>query len=279
MFVGFISTSMAFCSDDQGGETNKSDANGKQGLWIYLGKDRPTAGYPEEGKIEEGPYKDNRKEGVWVKYHRDGVTRKLKGTYINNRPNGPFVKYHANGEIKEKGTWTRGKFQDSLQRFHENGVLEYSATFNDSGAEDGVVKYFYPNGQVEFEYNSSNGVTVGKATRFYENGDIKEALNFSADGAVESSEVKEQVNPPVVVSDPGQSVEKAPKIDVIRTKGAEFKRNGYNKIFNADDEIWQDGNFRNGGLWDGKVYEYDSDGILLKVKVFKEGVYHSDGQL
>jgi ribosomal protein S1 len=40
-----------------------------------------------------------------------------------------------------------------------------------------------------------------------------------------------------------------------------------------------DGIFKNGNLWEGKVYEYDKDGILLKVKVFKEGVYHSDGQL
>ncbi len=29
----------------------------------------------------------------------------------------------------------------------------------------------------------------------------------------------------------------------------------------------------------GKVYVYDRDGILLKVKVYKNGVYHSDGQL
>ena len=91
--------------------------------------------------------------------------------------------------------------------------------------------------------------------------------------------MKELINPPVKVNDPGQSAEKAPKINVIRTQGVEFKKNGYNKVFNEDAEIWQDGDFRNGSLWDGKVYEYDSDGILLKVKVFKNGVYHSDGQL
>jgi antitoxin component YwqK of YwqJK toxin-antitoxin module len=50
-------------------------------------------------------------------------------------------------------------------------------------------------------------------------------------------------------------------------------------VFNSNDEIWQDGNFKNGLLWDGKVYEYDRDGILLKVKVYKNGLYHSDGQL
>jgi antitoxin component YwqK of YwqJK toxin-antitoxin module len=50
-------------------------------------------------------------------------------------------------------------------------------------------------------------------------------------------------------------------------------------LYNKDGEIWQDGTFKNGVLFDGKVYVYDSDGILLKVKVYKNGVYHSDGQL
>lgn len=61
--------------------------------------------------------------------------------------------------------------------------------------------------------------------------------------------------------------------------GSGFKENGYNKIFNDNDDIWQDGEFRNGKLWDGKLYEYDSDGILMRVRVYKEGGYHSDGLL
>ena len=68
---------------------NLVDAKGeKQGYWVYYGKDRPDLGYPMEGKIEEGAYKDNRKEGEWIKYHHDGVTPRLKGFYINNRPQG-----------------------------------------------------------------------------------------------------------------------------------------------------------------------------------------------
>ena len=278
--VGIFSTSLVFGGDDQGGDINKRDSEGrKQGKWIHFGKDRPAAGYPEEGKIEEGSYENDRKEGTWIKYQRDGVTRKLKGTYKNNRPNGPFIKYYANGVVKEKGTWGRGKYEDSLQRYYENGELEFSTVYDETGKEDGLVQYFYPNGQLEFEYTATNGIATGKATRYYENGDIKELINYNEDGSVGESEVKELINPPVKVNDPGQSAEKAPKINVIRTQGVEFKKNGYNKVFNEDAEIWQDGDFRNGSLWDGKVYEYDSDGILLKVKVFKNGVYHSDGQL
>lgn len=258
---------------------NQSNKNGRQGHWVFYGKDKPSAGYPEEGKVEEGPYKDNRKEGVWIKYHRDGITPRLQGTYINNRPQGAYVKFHANGEVKEQGTFVRNSYKDSLKRFHENGVLEFEAKYNESGREDGTVKFYYPNGQVEFEYIADNGRPSGKAVRYYENGDIKELIEYGPDGKVVSSEQKERVKPAQKVVDPGASKEKAPQIQRPRTKGAKFALNGYNKVYNSDDEIWQDGNFRNGQLWDGKVFEYDEDGILLRVKVFKNGVYHSDGQL
>jgi antitoxin component YwqK of YwqJK toxin-antitoxin module len=49
-------------------------------------------------------------------------------------------------------------------------------------------------------------------------------------------------------------------------------------VYNENDEIWLDGNFRNGNLWDGKVFSYGEDGLLRKVKIFKEGKFHSYSQ-
>ncbi len=279
--IVFISGSVsAFTLDigDQGGINQKVDGK-KQGKWVYFGKDRPEEGYPAEGKVEEGSYIDDRKEGEWVKYHNDGSTPKLKGTYENNRPSGPYVKFWPDGKVREEGEFTKNKYKGNLKRFHKNGVLEYESNYNGEGKEQGTVKYYYANGQEEFVYESQNGVATGKAVRYYENGDVKEIIYFSADGNVEKSDQKEMISSPVnhVVLD--KNTEAAPKIGVPRTKGASFKANGYNKVYNEDDEISQDGDFRNSRLWDGKVYVYDSDGILLKVKVFKKGVYHSDGQL
>jgi len=259
---------------------NLVDAKGeKQGYWVYYGKDRPDLGYPMNGKIEEGAYKDNRKEGEWIKYHHDGVTPRLKGFYINNRPQGEYIKYHPNGKVKEKGSFERNKYIDSLSRYTSSGQLVYQAVYNEEGKEDGAVKYYYPNGQLEFEYTSNNGNPEGEAVRYYENGDVKEILEFGPGGSVLKREEKEMVNPIVKVEDPNASNETAPKAEKPRTKGVPFLPEGYNKVYNDNDEIWLDGIFKNGNLWEGKVYEYDKDGILLKVKVFKEGVYHSDGQL
>jgi len=265
---------------DQDGKTNKTDPEGKkQGKWVYYGKDRPNEGYPTEGKIEEGPYKDDRKEGTWVKYYNDGVTPKLKGEYKNNRPEGAYVKINPKGIIIEKGVFVKGKYIDSLVRYDQAGNLEYLGYYNENGVESGKIKFFYPNGQLAFEYNSDNGKTKGKAVRYFENGDIKEILYYNASGELEKSEQKEMVNPAIVIKETGPPKEKAPSIGTPKTKGAKFQPNGYNKIYNSNEEIWQDGEFKNAQLWSGKLYEYDRDGILLKVKVFKDGVYHSDGQL
>jgi len=277
--IVFPGNSYALVENDQDGKTNAKDNSGrKQGKWVYYGKDRPSEGYPEEGKIEEGPYKDDRKEGTWIKYYNDGVTPKLKGEYKNNRPEGPYVKINPKGIIIERGVFVKGKYIDSLVRYDQNGNLEYEGFYNENGNEEGKIKFYYANGQVEFEYSSDNGKSRGKAVRYYENGDVKEIIYYNAEGSVERSEQKEMVSAPVKINTE-VSKEKAPKIAQPRTKGAKFQPNGYNKVYNDNDEIWQDGEFRNSQLWNGKVYEYDRDGILLKVRVFKEGVYHSDGQL
>lgn len=265
--------------NDQDG-INKSDSKGKQGKWIYYGKDRPDSGIPADGKVEEGNYKDDRKEGVWIKYHDDGITPKLKGEYENNRPKGNYTKYWNNGKVRETGYFDKNQHHGKLQRFHENGQLEYEAVYNDAGKEQGPVKFYYANGQVEFEYNANNGTPVGRATRYHENGDPKEIIEYGADGSVVNSTQKEMQNPRVVVPDPSGPKEKAPAIPGSpKTNGVKWQPNGYNKVYNDDNEIWQDGIFKDGKLWDGKVYVYDRDGILLKVKVYKAGVYHSDGQL
>lgn len=267
--------SNTFTQDD----INKKDDKGKkQGKWIYFGKDRPQEGYPSNGKIEEGHYKDDRKVGTWIRYYNDGITPKLKGEYENNRPSGTYIKYYPNGKVQEIGSFELGQYKDSLKRFHENGTIEYAAKY-DANGESGKVKYFYPNGQVEFEYEAANGVAKGKAVRYYENGDVKEILYYSETGDVQKSEKKEMVNPPVANVIKKPTGESAPKIVSPRTKGVKFQPNGYNKCYNTNDDIWQDGEFKNGMLWDGKLYVYDRDGILLKVKIFKNGVYHSDGQL
>lgn len=264
-----------FSKDD---EINQKDEKGrKQGKWIFFGKDDPKKGYPMEGKIAEGTYRDDRRHGHWIMYYKDGETPKTEGEFVNNRPNGPFVRYHPNGQIKEMGTFNKNRYTDSLKRFNENGVVVYESNYNEAGKESGTVKYFYDNGYPEFVYQSSNGIPTGKATRYWPNGDIKEEIIYASDGTVqETSGEIQRVNAPIKVEKPGgDNTKKAP--NPIGISG--FKPNDYNKIYNDDKELWMEGYFKDGRLWDGRLYIYDEDGLILKLEVYKEGKYHSDGQL
>jgi antitoxin component YwqK of YwqJK toxin-antitoxin module len=277
-FLALSTISLAGIPGTEQDENRRGPDGKKQGRWVYYGKDRPESGIPANGKVEEGNYKDDRKEGIWIKYHDDGVTPKLKGTYVNNRPMGAYTKFHPNGKVREIGYFDKNQNKDSLKRFYENGQLEYEANYA-SGQEAGKVTYYYANGQKEYEYFANNGKPTGKAIRWYENGNVKEETTFSAAGEVVSQVEKEMVDRPVVVKEPGASNKKPPGIGTPNTQGVKWQPNGYNKVYNSDKEIWQDGVFKEGKLWDGKVYVYDRDGILLKVEVYKGGVYHSDGQL
>lgn len=263
------------------GHPNVTDEQGmRQGMWTIWGHDNPAKGYPPEGKIEEGKYIDDRKNGEWIKYHIDGKTPRLKGMYIDNRPNGSYVKYWENGQVMEEGKFTSGKQVEVYKRYYDNGVVSQEKYFNEEGREEGTVRYYHPNGNIEFEYTKKDGVTTGEATRYYPNGDIKEVVVYNNDGTIASRVEKERVNPaynsaPAATSPPAN----APDGTKGTTNGKRFKKNGYNKVYNKDQELWMDGEFKDNKLWDGKLYKYDSDGILLKIEVWKEGKYHSDGQL
>ncbi len=257
---------------------NQRDENGKKdGKWVIKGKDRPKSGYASDAIIEEGTYSHGRKTGVWIKYNKDGVTIKLKGTYVNNRPKGNYTRYFTNGKVKEKGSFGDNNYNGTLTRYHSNGNVAYQATFDESGKETGTVKHYYENGKLEAEYGLKNGKVEGIYTQYNEEGTVRFSYKFSKGKVAETI----KTNPPKkkeTYTDPDTN-EPPPVVSNPITKGVTFFSEGYNKVYNENDELWLDGNFKSGQLYDGKVYIYNEDGILKKIKIFKEGKFHSLGQL
>ncbi|MBD3638894.1 MAG: hypothetical protein HUJ25_16190 [Crocinitomicaceae bacterium] len=250
----------------------------KQGYWIVYGRDNPSKGYPADGKIEEGYYEDDRKTGMWIKYHPDGVTPRLKGNYVNGRPNGPYIKIDDQGVVREEGTYSQRKMVGDFKVYNEKGILTQEKTFNEGGKEEGTVKYYYDDGSLQMEMTKKDGVPTGPATTYYQNGDVKKVVTYSETGEIVSTEEKEMVNPSKEEQDTAGAGGPSGS-DGIKKDGTPFNRDGYNKLYNENDEIWMDGEFKNGKLWEGELYKYDSDGILLKIEIWKNGKYHSDGHL
>lgn len=269
---------------------NKVDATGKkQGKWILYGRHKPGGCYAADKKVEEGKYQDNRKIGVWMEYYCNG-NLKAKLTFVNGRPDGYAQMFHENGKISEEGNWKNNRWVGNYKLYYENGQVQHEFVFNASGKRDGPQKYFYENGQVAIEGNFVGGRETGLIKEYYENGDIKAEKNFN-EGNVDLASIKEYKPKKPIPPKSDSPADNAPAVKVREderpneaavTKTAAkgpMVLNGPYKLYNKNKQITKDGVFKDNRLIDGKNYIYDENGILLRVAVYKDGIYVGDTQV
>lgn len=244
---------------------NSLDSNGRKvGKWKYYGKDLPEYQYDADKLVLEGNYKIGKKEGEWIHYFKDGRTPLLIANYKENRPFGAYKKFNKKGILIESGDIKDGKYDGIVSMYYENGTPKYKGEFY-KGHENGDVVQYDRYGNILLSYTSFNNVineqSINNATK------NKEKLN------------QQRSTPQTNVTIPQNTGRTAPVITNPNVKGDAFDPNGYNKIYNDQNDILQDGTFKSGKLFDGKLYQYDNDGILFKVKIYRNGVYVSDGQI
>jgi antitoxin component YwqK of YwqJK toxin-antitoxin module len=274
-------------SQPNGGDTINfvDDAGKKQGYWIIFGTDKPTSGYAGDQKVEEGAYLSSRKTGPWKRYYPNDNLKSIIN-YVNNRPNGDYITYYETGKIEEEGNWTNNRNTGTFKRFHKNGNVAQDFVFNETGKRDGVQKYYHENGQLEVEVNIAQGKEEGQMRRFYANGDLKEEKFFNGgvldQASVKTYEPKQPLAAVVEEPDVEARTTEVNTVDVVNpgskpVKGLRGVPDGYNKLYNKNRAISQDGYFKNGKLLDGKWYRYDDNGILEAIEIYKNGKYIGDG--
>ena len=310
----FLSILLPAIGITQNDTLNQTDSEGhKQGYWVYYGKDRPEYDYPSEGRIEEGPYVNNRKEGLWTKYHKDGKTPKLKGHYHNNRPNGAYWKIWPNGNVKEQGSFEKGKYAGNLLRYDSLGNLTYKGgydaqgvsvsdtffTYFDNGCLDSIIVWNNIERQsfvINYSVDTCNFLlteTKREHTPLLRGCTFESMISETPVPYVHNDTVIEvDIQPQYAINrkalnrnrliltehypDLNKDIEINHTIDI---RSNTLKANGYHKIYNAAGDVFLEGDFNDFKFINGKVYEYDHNGLLVKIKVYKKGVYHSDGQL
>lgn len=277
IFLLFSLVSMA--NGDEG--YNHVDENGqKQGYWMIKGYMVPDGGFQPDATVEEGLYRDNKKEGVWKKFYPSGVLRS-EITYEANKPFGAYAIYYENAQLEEKGTWHRNKNVGSFERYYENGNPQQRFFFADSGKRNGKQYYYHDNGQVELEVEVINGKEEGVMKRYYADGRIKEEKTLN-DGVLKEGSIKTYSNAPTRTatnkSAPVQQEDVAEDAEEVQTNEAlSFRPNGFNTMYNSDMQVTQVGEFKNGRLWNGKWNRYNTDGLLIRIEVYKNGKYIGTG--
>lgn len=267
---------------------NYTDANGlKQGHWIILNSTKHLPGYTDKDKIEEGDYKNNLKQGIWIQYYPSGAI-KNKITFNNNRPDGYTISYFENGKTAEEGIWKNNRWTGDYKLYYENGIVQHQFHYNDNGKRDGDQKYFYPNGQVMIDGDWAAGKQTGVTTEYYDDGTVKAKEQFN-NGSLDPSQ--SQTFPPKSNKIPDNATvvaaANAPKNTTTIVKTDEkpnvpekpFNGEGYWKLYNQNKQIAKDGTFHHGQLIDGKDFIYNKDGILKRIAVYKSGVYQGDAPI
>ena len=128
---------------------NKRDNNGlKQGHWVLLGESKPNTCYKPDQKVEEGDYKDNKKNGLWTEYFCNGKT-KNNIEFKAGKPNGKAIMFYQNGTVSEIGTFVLNKWVGQYFLYFDNGRPQQIFTFKENGKRDSLQKHYFHNGRMQ----------------------------------------------------------------------------------------------------------------------------------
>lgn len=231
------------------GGQNSLDASGqKTGKWQYFNK---------EGQLtEEGEYRSGKKEGIWKAFYPDG-TIKYEITFKDGVANGPAKFYFPDGSLWEEGTWKEAFWVGDYRLYHPGGKPAYEFHYNDWGKREGEQKYYYADGTIKFRGKWQDGAIDGKVEVYDSSGKLQAIRNYE-NGSFESTDTKPSVLP--------ESNEREPDRIV-----SPFHGTGYHTAYRLDGRIYQKGYYREGILYDGEEFIYDSSGVLRQIRVYENG--------
>ncbi len=253
---------------------NKVDSEGrKQGWWQVAGplSDKPE--YRAGTLFEEGRYMDSRRTGSWKRYWPNG---KLKSeiNYVKGMPKGAYSMYYQDGKPQEQGTWDLDRNTGSFKRWYGNGNPMQEFVFDAYGTRDGLQKYYHENGRLEVEVTLAKGREEGVLKRYYANGDLWETAEFHDGEAAKESFRTFKPKGPEAEPPPAESAKPAPLRSTDEMPNTtDFRADGRNTLYDAQHRLSQQGLFRKGRLWEGKLYRYNSNGILFRIEVYANGRY------
>jgi antitoxin component YwqK of YwqJK toxin-antitoxin module len=101
-----------------------------------------------EKKVSVKRYRDQKPEGLWVYYHDDGKTEKIKENYEQGKLSGIRTEYAANGKLLKEETYKFDMLNGSFKTYYENGSMEAQGEFR-SSRRHGLFTAYYPNGKIK----------------------------------------------------------------------------------------------------------------------------------
>lgn len=266
---------------------NRISDDKRVGYWCLNMENEPVSAN-DPSKVSEGKYVNGRKEGVWIYYYENTKQPRLIGEYSDNRPSGTYFRFNQQGKMFIASANNRmlnktNRVESSNQvfscelNFENNDVVAGQVFFHNTLFRNNSFRFWVGK---NFESSSAKSSIIDFSW-LHNSYNALYAAYLDARKVTKPEIAKEKSSAVKVNNDARKVNYNSPPFvkSPIVAEGLEFKPNGMNKLFTKNDEIWMDGFFREGQLVDGKVFLYDRDGVLLKVRIYKKGVYFSDGGL
>lgn len=125
-------------------------------------------------------WKKGKLDGNYIAYFENGK-EKAKGIYKKDRKVGEWIYYDENGSktgIEKYKGWKGDVYNDDCEAtYFKNDKIIRSGNFV-KGKEEGRWKYFYGNGNLQYESSFVNGLREGEQLSYNENGKLIETEQY-----------------------------------------------------------------------------------------------------
>lgn len=120
----------------------------------------------------EGLIKDNKRQGKWKSYRKDGKAIDQIIEYNNDTLHGLKEDYWEKGNLKSRTHYINGKQNGKTYHYYENGKILEESCFN-KGKRHGTISKYYPNGKLQSKCNYWNDIVKDTCRVYYENEKLK----------------------------------------------------------------------------------------------------------
>lgn len=288
---GMAQTDMVF----RGERINVTDLDSmKQGRWYYF--------YDSLQTIVSctGTYVDNKRQGIWTEYYRNG-NKRSEISYQDNHKYGLMKSFYENGNLAEEGYWDGQHWVGAYKFYFSSGKIAYDWNYGDEGNRVGEQSYYYENGQLMRLGTWVDGYADGLVAEYYDSGNLRcesqwkmgrvdgimkeyyisgslSASRVFRDGVYDESASRVYRDRVELPADTGKDTTQVVPVNPENTIVLEqadnpelFTGTGYYKLLTPDRKVDREGNFVNGTLMSGKRYYYNASGKVIRISEYEGG--------
>lgn len=233
---------------------------------------------------EEGTYSNNKKNGLWLFYYNNKLQKEVN--YKDDIETGELKEYDLDGRLVSTSLLNDyGHLDGDFKIYNTDNLCITSGKFRNNML-DGVVSYYYDNGNIRCRINFKDDIAIDTARSFYPNGS-KMAFKTFVNGYTQTVEG---------FYEDGKRLYRAILLDTVdfKYKKEYFYENGNIKAISVENDsiLFEIQNYSSSGIkldngnyinGDGTLKSYNNDTLVSEISFnnyMKDGLaiyYYSNG--